>query len=159
MSETTIVITAHGHERVIDKIVVSLFDKPCYSSSANTNAETYCKIINDLELQNNKWISAKIISENRQYSLDELLALSLDVLLELEDRTIQTILRRVDLHSLARVLKFGVVSEAVKEKIFNNLSKRAAQMLKENTETAWPMPADAIINSQKMILEFICEFI
>ena len=55
----------------------------------------------------------------------------------LDDRSIQKVLREVDGQEIAKALK-GVDGE-VQEKIFKNMSKRAATMLKEDMEFMGPV--------------------
>jgi flagellar motor switch protein FliG len=55
----------------------------------------------------------------------------------LDDRAIQKVLREVDSQELAKALK--PVDSDVKEKIFRNLSKRAAGMLQEDMEYMGPI--------------------
>jgi hypothetical protein len=75
-NEKTTVITVYGHNKAIDKIAVSLFDTPkrdYYSPIDDSNAKTYCDTINDIKLEGESWVSAKIVSENVQYTLDAFL--------------------------------------------------------------------------------------
>jgi hypothetical protein len=84
----SIVITVYGHSRVIDKIAVSLFDKPkseYYDYNNESSAKTYCDTINNLELQEEAWVSAKIISETTQYALNTFLPLKFDIILQLDN--------------------------------------------------------------------------
>jgi flagellar motor switch protein FliG len=83
-------------------------------------------------LEGESWVFAKIISENMQYELDNFLPIKFDILLKLDDRAVQKILRGVDSTDLAKALKGE--NEEVQEKIFSNISKRAAEMLKEDIE-------------------------
>jgi flagellar motor switch protein FliG len=130
----TLVITAYGHDKTVDKIAVSSFDRPdAYSGYPDdSNAERYCGAVNSLELKGDSWIYAKIISENTQYALDVFSLANFEVLLEMDDRAIQRVLREVDTRDLAKALKGA--AESVQEKIFANMSNRAAQMLKEDMQ-------------------------
>jgi flagellar motor switch protein FliG len=68
--------------------------------------------------------------------------------------TIQKVLRDIDSSELAKSLKDQ--DEAVKEKIFTNVSKRAAQMLKEDMKYMGPIGIMDVKETQKKILSIIC---
>ena len=151
-SGKTVVVTTYGHEKTIDKIAVSMFDKSesgYYGSTNDSNAQTYCDTINSLELKGDLWIFAKIISENTQFSLDEFLPMTFDLLLRLDDKAIQKVMREVDSQELAKALKGE--SEAVQERIFSNMSKNAAQMLKEDMKYMGPIRIRDVKKAQEKI--------
>jgi flagellar motor switch protein FliG len=148
------VITVYGHNRTIDKIAVSLFDKSETGYYGyDKNAKIYCDTINSLDLKGESWVFAKVVSENTQYSLETFLPLKFDILSTFDDRTIQKILREVDSLDITRALKDQ--NEAVQNKIFNNMSKRAAQMLKEDMEYMGPVRIIDVKESQNKILDII----
>jgi flagellar motor switch protein FliG len=152
----SIVVTAYGHNKTIDTIAVSSFEgsENSYHDNQDLDAKTYCGAINALELKGDSWVFAKILSENSQYSLDVFLPLNFsDVILKLDNRAIQTILREIDSQELARALKGE--AEEVKEKIFANMSKRASQMLKEDIEFMGPTEISDIKETQAKILSVI----
>ena len=60
-----------------------------------------------------------------------------DNLTDVDDRGIQALLREVSSESLIIALKGA--EEAVKEKIFKNMSKRAAEMLRDDLEAKGPV--------------------
>ena len=151
----SIVITTYGHEKTLDKISVSLFDETDagYNYQDNKNAKTYCDTINNLELKGDSWIIAKIVSENVQYTLDNFLSVTFDLILEMDDRSLQKVLRETHDYDLAIAIKNE--SEEIKEKVFRNLSKRMALILKENLEILGPMRAQDIRAAQERILNII----
>jgi len=75
-----------------------------------------------------------------------------DIIL-LDDRAIQLVLRQVDNKDLALALKGA--SEEVREKIFKNMSQRAAQMLKEDMEYMGPVLARHVNEAQQKIVNVI----
>jgi lysine/ornithine N-monooxygenase len=154
-SERSMVITAYGHDKTIDKISVSSFDIPDVHSaySVNSNAQRYCDAINGLELKDNTWIFAQIVSENTPYTLDAFSPPQFDVFLTLDDRSIQKVLRETDSQDLAKALKGA--AEPVKEKIFNNMSERAIQMIKEDMEYMGPVRTSNVKESQEKIVSII----
>ncbi len=75
-----------------------------------------------------------------------------DVLL-LDDRAIQRVLRDVDNNELALALKGA--NEEVQNTIFNNLSKRLAQMIKEDMEFMGPVRMKDVEEAQQKIVNII----
>jgi flagellar motor switch protein FliG len=148
-----IVITVYGHKDEIDNIAVSLFDKPDYGYSNISNAEVYCSALNKLKLEGESWVLAKIVSENAPYSLDVFYPVNFEIILRLHDRSLQKVFREVDSMDLAKALK--VEEETVKEKVFRNMSPRAAQMLKEDMEFMGPIRISDIKESQEKIVQII----
>lgn len=73
-----------------------------------------------------------------------------DNLKEVDDRGIQTLLRDVSSDSLVLALKGS--DEMLKEKVFRNMSKRAAEMLKEDLEAKGPVRLSEVEAAQKEIL-------
>ncbi len=73
-----------------------------------------------------------------------------DNLLEVEDRDIQAILREISSESLVLALKGA--EDALKEKVFNNMSKRAAEMLRDDLEAKGPVKLSDVEGAQKEIL-------
>ena len=73
-----------------------------------------------------------------------------DNLIEVDDRGIQTILREVSTDSLLLALK--AADEELKEKIFRNMSKRAAEMLQDDLEAKGPVKLSEVETAQKEIL-------
>jgi flagellar motor switch protein FliG len=74
-------------------------------------------------------------------------------LLEVEDRSIQLILREVQSESLIVALKGA--SEELREKIFKNMSQRAAEMLREDLEAKGPVRLSEVESEQKEILKIV----
>lgn len=71
----------------------------------------------------------------------------------LDDRSIQKILREVDTQQLAKALKG--TGEEVQDKIFRNMSRRAAGMLKEDMEFMGPVRALDVEEEQSNIVKII----
>lgn len=74
-------------------------------------------------------------------------------LLQLSDRNIQRLLKDVDSRDLAVALKLA--SEDLKEKIFKNLSQRAAEMLRDELEYMGPVPLKSVEESQRAVVETV----
>ena len=73
-----------------------------------------------------------------------------DNLIDVDDRGIQTILREVSTDTLLLALK--ATDEELKEKIFGNMSKRAAEMLRDDLEAKGPVRLSEVETAQKEIL-------
>ena len=73
-----------------------------------------------------------------------------DNLAEVDDRGVQALLRETSSDSLILALKG--CDEIVKEKIFKNMSKRAAEMLREDLEAKGPVRLSEVEAAQKEIL-------
>jgi flagellar motor switch protein FliG len=71
-------------------------------------------------------------------------------LIEVDDRGIQTLLREVPGELLQKALKGS--DDQLKEKIFKNMSKRAAEMLSEDLASMGPVRVSDVETAQKEIL-------
>ncbi|MFN3593613.1 MAG: flagellar motor switch protein FliG [Thiobacillaceae bacterium] len=76
-----------------------------------------------------------------------------DNILDLDDRSIQMLLREVQSESLIIALKG--TSQEMREKIFKNMSSRAAEALKEDLEAKGPVRLSEVEAEQKEILKII----
>ncbi|NCS65242.1 MAG: flagellar motor switch protein FliG [Hydrogenophilales bacterium CG03_land_8_20_14_0_80_62_28] len=76
-----------------------------------------------------------------------------DNVLDIDDRSVQLLLREVQSESLIIALKG--TSEELKEKIFKNMSSRAAESLKEDLEAKGPVRLSEVEAEQKEILKVI----
>ena len=71
----------------------------------------------------------------------------------MDDRSIQRVLREVDLKDLALALK--TASEDVTNRIFKNISKRAVEMLKEDMSLMGPVRLRDVEEAQQKIVNII----
>lgn len=74
-------------------------------------------------------------------------------ILTLDDRSVQRFLREVENTQLAMALKG--VTEEVQDKIFSNLSKRMAEMIKEDMEFMGPIRIKDVEEAQQRIVNII----
>jgi len=74
-------------------------------------------------------------------------------LLKLDDRGMQSILREVQADVLATALKGA--DEAIREKIFKNMSKRAAEILRDDIASKGPVRLSDVEAAQKEILSVV----
>lgn len=86
-----------------------------------------------------------------QKILDEMF--TFDNILDLDDRSIQLLLREVQTESLVVALK-GTDKE-LQDKIFKNMSQRAAEMLREDLESKGPVRLSEVEAEQKEILKIV----
>jgi flagellar motor switch protein FliG len=71
-------------------------------------------------------------------------------LIDVDDRGMQTLLREVSSDQLLLALRGA--PEGLRDKIFRNMSSRAAEMLKDDLEAAAPAKLSEVEASQKEIL-------
>ena len=71
----------------------------------------------------------------------------------LDDKAIQKVLRELDNQDLAKALK--AVDTEVQEKIFRNMSKRAAALLREDMEFMGPIRLKDVEEAQQKIVNII----
>lgn len=116
--------------------------------------EKLAAILNELKGKSEEAILASIESE------DNILAESIrkrmfvfEDLLQVDDKGFREILQNVDKSLLAKALK--TASEEMKTKIFNNLSERAAEMLREDLEVLGPVRLREVEESQQTILKAV----
>ncbi len=81
--------------------------------------------------------------KNRMFTFDDLF--------KLDDRSMRMLLEEVDREDLPRALK--VFDDETKEKVFSNLSKRAAEMLREDIAIMPPVRLSDVEKSQRAIIE------
>ena len=78
-----------------------------------------------------------------------------DDLVLIDDRGLQQVMRRVETQVLGVALK--AASDEVKEKILNNMSERAGEMLKEEMESMGPVRMKEVEEAQQTITRVIQE--
>jgi flagellar motor switch protein FliG len=93
--------------------------------------------------------SIKEVDEDMGNQIQDLMFV-FDNLKEVDDRGIQTLLREVSSEVLVVALKGA--DDDLKEKIFKNMSKRAAELLRDDLETKPPMRLADVEAAQKEIL-------
>ncbi|MEN3290926.1 MAG: flagellar motor switch protein FliG, partial [Burkholderiales bacterium] len=89
--------------------------------------------------------------EMAQAIMDEMFVF--ENILDIDDRGVQVILREIQSESLIIALKGA--SEGLRNKIFKNMSQRAAEMMKEDLESKGPVRLSEVEEKQKEILQII----
>jgi len=91
----------------------------------------------------------KEVDEELGQSIQELMFV-FDNLVDVDDRGIQSLLREISSENLIIALKGA--DESVKEKILKNMSRRAAEMLRDDLEAKGPVRLSDVEAAQKEIL-------
>lgn len=86
-----------------------------------------------------------LLSMNVEYYL-----VNMNVLVDIDDRSIQKWLREVETQDLAKALK--ETDAEVQNKIFRNMSQRAAAMLREDMEFMGPVRKRDVLETQKKLI-------
>ncbi|WP_126992861.1 flagellar motor switch protein FliG [Thermosipho globiformans] len=116
--------------------------------------DTAAEIINNIDRATEKSIMEKLGYESPELAEEIRRRLFVfEDLLKLDDRSVQLVLREVDTRDLAVALKGA--SEELKEKIFNNMSKRAAQLLKDELEFMGPVRIKDVEEAQQKIINVV----
>ncbi|MDH5786205.1 MAG: flagellar motor switch protein FliG, partial [Chromatiales bacterium] len=120
-------------------------------SSSVGGTKTAANILNFMDSA----IEGKILEKVKESDNDlgtaiEDLMFVFDNLVDVDDRGIQSLLREVSSESLILALKGA--DEMLKEKIFKNMSKRAAEMLRDDLEARGPTKLSDVEAAQKEIL-------
>ena len=114
--------------------------------------DTVAEMLNRLDRATESSILSQIEEENPDVadSIRKLMFV-FDDLIKVDDRGMQSILKEVGKEELVVALK--TASDELKEKIFKNMSERAAEMLKEDFEALGPMRISDIEKAQQSIIK------
>lgn len=138
-------------ERVLEKKLSTLSSED-YTSAGGV--ENIVEILNLVDRATEKMIIESLEEEDPELAeeIKKRMFVFEDIVL-LDDRSIQRILREVETNELAKALR-GVDTE-VQDKIFKNMSKRAASMLKEEMEYLGPVRLKDVEETQQKIVAII----
>jgi len=115
---------------------------------------TAAEILNFLSGENEASVMANLKNydaDMAQKSMDEMFVF--DNIMDIDDRGIQVMLREVQSESLIVALK-GAAQE-LREKIFKNMSQRAAEMMREDLDSKGPVRLSEVEAQQKEILQIV----
>lgn len=137
----------------LDDIMEKTFaGKGTARTSALGGAKAAANIINNLEPSQESVIMDQIVQTDEALgSRIQDLIFVFDNLLEIDDRSMQELLRQVSSDRLLIAMKG--CEDAMKEKIFKNMSQRAAEMLKDDLESKGPVRISEVEGAQKEILQ------
>ncbi|MDF5810298.1 flagellar motor switch protein FliG [Pseudomonas aeruginosa] len=93
--------------------------------------------------------SIREVDEDLSGQIEDLMFV-FDNLADVDDRGIQALLREVSSDVLVLALKGS--DEAIREKVFKNMSKRAAELLRDDLEAKGPVRVSEVEGAQKEIL-------
>ncbi|AHF68500.1 MULTISPECIES: flagellar motor switch protein FliG [Pseudomonas] len=128
-----------------------------FSGNANTSRTTLggikraADIMNflDSSIEGTLMDSIREVDEDLSVQIEDLMFV-FNNLSDVDDRGIQALLREVSSDVLVLALKGS--DEAIKEKIFKNMSKRAAELLRDDLEAKGPVRVSDVETAQKEIL-------
>jgi flagellar motor switch protein FliG len=137
----------------LDDIMEKTFaGKGTARTSALGGAKAAANIINNLEPSHESVIMDQIVQTDEALgSRIQDLIFVFDNLLQIDDRSMQELLRQVSSDRLLLAMKG--CEDAMKEKIFKNMSQRAAEMLKDDLESKGPVRISEVEGAQKEILQ------
>jgi len=141
--QTIVLLTRENSERATHVSVFLL--------GSDSEAKHFCHFVNRLSLAGEDKLIAIRITANAEYSLGKFQPFKFDDFVKLDDRTIQRVMRETD--SLILAVALRDTKNEVKEKIFRNMSKRAASMLEEDMEYWGPATESDIENARQLILD------
>lgn len=136
----------------LDEILEQQFaGDPTAQASAVGGVKSAAEILNFMDPSQEAAIIERIreTDEGLSQQVEDLMFV-FDNLLEVDDRSIQTLLREITSDSLVLALKGA--DELVREKIFRNMSKRAAEMLRDDLDARGPVRLSEVESAQKEIL-------
>jgi len=138
-------------ERVLEKKLSTLSSED-YTTAGGV--ENIVEILNLVDRASEKQIIEALEDEDPELAeeIKKRMFVFEDIVL-LSDRDIQKVMREVDSQELSKALKS--VEIEVQEKIFKNMSKRAATMLKEDMEYMGPIRLKDVEEAQQKIVSII----
>lgn len=138
-------------ERVLEKKLSTLSSED-YTSAGGV--ENIVEILNLVDRATEKLIIESLEEEDPELAeeIKKRMFVFEDIVL-LDDRAIQRVIREVETNELAKALR-GVDTD-VQDKIFKNMSKRAASVLKEEMEYLGPVRLKDVEETQQKIVAII----
>ncbi len=116
--------------------------------------KSVANILNRINISMNKEIISSIEDKDEDVGLEiKRLMFLFDDIIHLQDRDVQRILKEIDRKDLALSLK--VVDDRVQEKIFSNMSERAADLLKEELQFMGPVKLKEVEAAQGRVVDQI----
>lgn len=138
-------------ERVLERKLSTLASEDFTQAGG---IDTVVEILNNVDRGTEKIIIEALEEEDPELAeeIKKRMFVFEDIVL-LDDRSIQKVMREVDTQELAKALK-GVDNE-VQEKIFRNMSKRAAALLSEDMDFMGPIRLRDVEEAQQKIVNII----
>jgi flagellar motor switch protein FliG len=138
-------------ERVLERKIATVLSQ---EFTMVGGVEALAELLNRVDRSTERSIMETIEAENAELAdaVKQLMFVFEDIVL-LDDRAIQQVLKEVDQKELAMVLKGA--SEDVKEKVFGNMSSRAAEIIKEDMEFMGPVRLKQVEEAQQRVVAII----
>jgi len=138
-------------ERVLEKKLSTLSSE---DYTAAGGVESIVEILNLVDRSTERTIIESLEEDDPELAeeIKKRMFVFEDIVL-LDDRAIQKVLREVDTSELAKALKS--VDSEVQDKIYRNMSKRAATLLKEDMEYMGPIRLKDVEEAQQKIVSII----
>lgn len=163
-TKTDVALRIAGMEKILSSMVVEvnavfadiLKHKKTSVANISGGVDRLAEILNQTDE-----ISSELILNEIEEANPELAAavkqkmFVFEDLVKVDDRGFQKLLRRVETKELAVALK--AASEEVKQKVFRNMSERAADMLREEMDTLGPVRMKEVSDAQQTITAIIQE--
>lgn len=138
-------------ERVLERKIATVLSQ---EFTVVGGVEALAELLNRCDRSTEKTILETLEEENQELAeeIKKLMFVFEDIIL-LDDRAIQQMLKEIDQKELAVALKGA--SDEVKDRIFNNMSKRAGDMIKEDMEFMGPVRLRNVEEAQQRIVTVI----
>lgn len=135
----------------LNDILESQFSGAASQSASLGGLKTTANIMNYFDSNIEQELMEKIreVDEALSDQISEMMFV-FDNLIDVEDRGIQVILREINTDTLVVALKGA--ETGLQEKIFKNMSKRAAELLRDDLEAKGPVRVSEVEDAQKEIL-------
>ncbi len=138
-------------ERVLERKIATVLSQ---EFSAAGGIEALAELLNRVDRATEKSILETLEEENQELAVEiKKLMFTFDDVVLLDDRGIQQVLKDVDQKELTIALKGA--NDEVKTKIFNNLSSRAADNIREEMEFMGPVRVKQVEEAQQKIVAII----
>ena len=138
-------------ERVLERKIATVLSQ---EFTVAGGIESLAELLNRVDRATEKSILETLEEENQELAVEiKKLMFTFDDVTLLDDRAIQQVLKEVDMKELAVALKGA--NEEVKNKVFNNVSSRAADNIREDMEFMGPVRVKQVEEAQQKIVAAI----
>ncbi|MGI6457145.1 MAG: flagellar motor switch protein FliG [bacterium] len=138
-------------ERIMEKKVASLLTQ---EFSQSGGVETLAEMLNRLDRMTSKALVHSLEEQNHELAAEvKKQMFTFDDLTMLDDRTVQLMLRHINMKELALALKGA--NDDVRNLFFSNMSSRAAENLRDDMDTMGPVRLKQVEETQQKIITII----
>ncbi|MDN3524879.1 flagellar motor switch protein FliG [Halomonas sabkhae] len=138
----------------LTEVLTNMLDGQNLKRSKMGGARTAAEILNLMNTHQEEAAIDTVRSHSEELAqkiIDEMFLF--ENMLDLDDRSIQLVLKEIDSNSLVVALKGA--PEALTEKFMRNMSQRAADLLREDMEARGPIRVSQVEAEQKTILQVV----